>query len=53
MQDLILALWGLLNIQFNFMGYTFSLFNVIEGGIVLFIFGFAFGKIILFTENKR
>lgn len=53
MQDLILALWGLLNVPFTFMGYTFTLWNVIEAGIVLFIMGFAFGKIILFTESKR
>ena len=53
MQELVQSLWSLLNISFTFLGFTFTFWNVIEAGIVLYIMGFAFGKIILFTENRR
>ena len=53
MQELVQSLWSLLNIPFTVLGFTFTFWNVIEAGIVLYIMGFAFGKVILFTENKR
>lgn len=53
MSDVFLCLWNFLNYDFTYHGLTFSLFNVIEAGVVLSIIGMAIAKIFFFALNKR
>ena len=53
MRELINAFWGVLHIEFTYLGITFTLYDVFIAGVILSIVGFFIGKIIFFVECRR
>lgn len=50
---MIIYLWGAINIPFTYFGITFTLWDVIKGGMILTLIGLFIGKIIFFFNNRR
>lgn len=53
MGQVITTMWNILNIQMSIQGFSFSLWNVVEAGIILSLIGLALSKIIFFINEKR
>lgn len=51
--DMVSAFFNVLNISYTIGGFTFTLLDVFEAGIILSIFGFFIGKIIFGVFNRR
>lgn len=53
MREVVIAFFNILNIQFTYDGFSFSLLDVVYTSLLLTVFGLFIGKIIFFTLNKR
>lgn len=53
MKEVFVTIWNFMNYDFVYGQFTFSLWNVLEAGIVLSIIGLFIGKILFFVNEKR